>query len=176
MTKQIWQLIKRLKEVWDWLGLAWLLAGFFGLTGIAISIAGTASAMIFGLPPPFILMAGFCTLAATVCIALAPIAYQSLTRPSSAEKSVEHKPNYSAWRNRQHLTLSEAACLFADVVPTAKNAARPDVLEYFGALLDAARSGDMKFVFATQKRRGQIRNMSTSCNTSTQTPGSRWTY
>lgn len=144
-----WSALKRGKELWDWLGIAWQLAGFFGLAGLIVSIGGTVWATIIGLPPPFILMAGFCTLVATVWIGLAPIAYESFTKPAigPAEKAATQKPNYSAWRNRQTVRICEAACLFADLVPSSKNEGRADVLEYLGALIDAATSRDMEFVF-----------------------------
>jgi hypothetical protein len=80
---------------------------------------------------------------------LGPLVYQAFSgaTPTPIQKNAEKKPNYSAWRNRQHVPLGDAACLFADLVPTVQNRIRPDVLEYFYALLDAAKSGDIKFVF-----------------------------
>lgn len=56
-------------------------------------------------------------------------------------------PNYAVWRNRNHIYLGDAACLFADLVPNSRNKARADVNEYLGALVDAAKHGEMEFVF-----------------------------
>jgi hypothetical protein len=88
----IWRFLKRLKELWDWLGFAWQFAGFLGLTGIAVSIGGTVWAMILGLPAPFILMAGFCTFVAAIWIGLAPWSIRlSLGHPYAHTKECRKK-------------------------------------------------------------------------------------
>ena len=46
--------IKQLKELWDWLGLAWQIAGAFGLTGIAVAAVSGIWAAVQGIPKPFI--------------------------------------------------------------------------------------------------------------------------
>jgi len=43
--------------------------------------------------------------------------------------------------------IGDAACLFADLVPSAQNKTRANVREYTGSLIDAVRSGEMKFIF-----------------------------
>ncbi len=142
--------LKRLKDYWDWAGLIWQLAGLFGLTGIIVTLVSTIWAAVRGLPAPFIMMGAFCTFVATVVFALVPLAYQAFIRqpkPLIADSN-SASINYEAWRNRADISLGDAACLFADLAPTAENRARADVSQYLGALIDAARSGEMEFVFA----------------------------
>jgi hypothetical protein len=144
----IWRFIKRLKELWDWIGLAWQLASVLGLKGFAVFVGGTVWAMMLRLPAPFILMAGFCTLVAAVWFAIAPLAVTALTQPkSSATRTKASPPNYSLWRNRSQIRLGDAACLFAELVPTSQNKIQPNVREFLSALVDAAKSGEMEFVF-----------------------------
>jgi hypothetical protein len=146
--RKLWSVIKRAKEVWDWFGLIWQIAGALSLTGIVVAVASTAWAMVRGLPGPFILMGAFCTFVAALWLALAPLALRAFARASVSPVAKDSlRPNYAAWRNRAYIHLGDAACLFADQTPTAHIRSDPKVREYLGSLIDAARNGEMAFPF-----------------------------
>jgi len=129
-----------------------------GLSGFALSIGGTIWAMILNVPTPIAVMAGYCTLVGAVYLALAPLAYRALVNQSTTPKGPETiAPNYAIWRHRETIYLGDAACLFAELVPDANNKQKPQVREFLGALIDAARNDEIDFIY---RSKGSVRTQS----------------
>jgi hypothetical protein len=122
------KLITRLKSLVDWAGTAFTLIGWFGgtawITGIGIAVGVAIWAVVRGVPVPIAIMAGYCTLAGGVVLAMAPVAYRAFSRIAAApvphDAETRQKPNADVWRRLPKFTLGEAACLLADVVPSGK--------------------------------------------------------
>jgi hypothetical protein len=142
----IFRFVKKLKELWDWLGLVWQLVGLLGFAGFAVSIGGTVWAMLLGLPPPFILMAAFCTLVAAVYLAMAPMAYLALSRAEPIRKPTKTPApiNYSAIRLQHQYPLAAASKLWVGIHPSTIPTA--DSQTWFETLQSAIQRGTLKFV------------------------------
>jgi hypothetical protein len=140
--------LKRIKEFWGWLGFAWQVAGFLGLSGLAISIGGSVWAMILGWPGPFILMAAFCTFACAVWLALAPIAYATLA-PRTSSPTVKGKPppkpNYTAIRLQHQYDLGAASRLWVGLPPN-PNFSNLESESWYQTFISAIQQGNLKFI------------------------------
>lgn len=146
---KIFPFVRKIKELYSWYSFAVGVSALF-LSGAGLAVGGAVWLIKNGIPGPLALMAGYCTLVGAVYLAIAPVVYRTLkqgTLRTNQAVETESPPNYQIWRNRTHISLGDAACLFAELVPTIANRMRPDVREYLSALIDAARNGQLKFVF-----------------------------
>ena len=99
------KLITRLKSLVDWAGTAFTLIGWFGgtawITGIGIAVGVAIWAVVRGVPVPIAIMAGYCTLAGGVVLAMAPVAYRAFSRIAAApvphDAAIPQKPNADVW-------------------------------------------------------------------------------
>jgi hypothetical protein len=143
---RFWQLIHKAKEFWGWysfiVGVITLL-----VAGVGVAVGGAVWLVRSGIPLPLAGMVAYCTIVAAIWSALAPFVFRAFVQKNSIALTNDPTPNYALWRNRQSIYLGEAACLFADLIPSAQNKTRANVREYLGSLVDAARSGEMKFIF-----------------------------
>jgi hypothetical protein len=118
------KVIASVKSLVDWVGTVWTLVGLLGLTAAITGIGGAIWAFVVGVPTPIAIMAGYCTLAGGVCLALSPLAYRAFSRmatfPAPHDAAVPQKPSAATWQHVPKFTLGQAACLLADVTPVLK--------------------------------------------------------
>jgi hypothetical protein len=142
------KIIRKIKDGWSWIKFAWDMLGLLGLVslagGSAVTIGGIIWASIIRIPIPIIVMAGFCTLVATVYLAMAPMVYRSLAsqKAASARKRPE-PPNYQATRHIHKFDLKAASQLWCDIDPNAPSTY--DTSAWFGVLKSAIQTGKLKF-------------------------------
>jgi hypothetical protein len=113
------------KSLVDWTGTAITVIGWLGLTaiitGFGTAVGGAIWAVIIGVPTPIAIMAGYCTLAGGICLALSPLAYRALSRiatsPVPPDTAAPEKPNAATWQHVPKFALYQAACLLADIIP-----------------------------------------------------------
>jgi hypothetical protein len=99
------KLITWLKALVDWAGTAFTLIGWFGgsawITGIGIAVGGAIWAVVKGVPAPIAIMAGYCTVAGGVVLAMAPVVYRAFSRIAAApvphDAAIPQKPNADVW-------------------------------------------------------------------------------
>jgi hypothetical protein len=119
MWAKLLAILKRVKELWGWLGFIGQIAVFFGFAGIFVSIGGAIWAALTGVPLPIVLMVGYCTLVGAVYLTLAPFLYRLVSQAGIEEiRQPESKPHYEAWRHVHELSVRQAAFLWCDVEPS----------------------------------------------------------
>jgi hypothetical protein len=149
------RMVARIKAVFDWAGTIYTLLGFFGgaafVGGIATTIGAAVWAVITGVPTPIVIMAAFCTITASVCLSIAPLAYRALCRitaltPADPGSTIENKLDFEVWGHKEEFYLYEAACLFADASPSPfiKHGTNADA--WWGALIAALNNNEIKRV------------------------------
>jgi len=148
------KLLAWLKSLVDWAGTAFTLIGWFGgsawITGIGIAVGGAIWAVVRGVPVPIAIMAGYCTLAGGVVLAMAPLAYRALSRIAAApvhqDGAPTRKPNPDAWQHLPKYTLQQAACLLADVVPPSVGIPEGDPAAWFATLAAEIQSKKVNYI------------------------------
>lgn len=121
--------------------------GPFGLgaatVGTIISVSGAIWAVRLGVTYPIAIMAGYCTLAASVCLAFVP---SMLSRyETKSHQPVATTPSVSeAWKHVNTFSVSDAARLWCDVEPGAT--VTQDVIAWARLLLEAIASGELACV------------------------------
>jgi hypothetical protein len=121
--------LRQIRDAFNWGLFAYRVIVLLAATGILSAVGGTVWAVLTGVPFPIAFMAGYCTLAVAVLLAIAPFAYQGMTKTLSNLAPIQkqsakqpHKsepPNYSAERLRPDYELGDAAHLWCDVDPNA---------------------------------------------------------
>jgi hypothetical protein len=140
-----WNSIRRMKPVWDWLGIIGQLALSLGIAGLLGSVGGVIWAAIIGVPLPIAIMAGYCTLVSAAYVAMAPFLFRAVSQLGTAGMIRIHdqaKP-HQAWRHVSKLTLRQAAFLWCDVEPGPSMS--DNVLAWFNAFRSAIQKGDLGF-------------------------------
>jgi hypothetical protein len=147
----------RIKDTWSWGRFAWQLAAALGLTGFLSSVAGTALAMIQGVPTPIAMMVGYCTLVGAVYLAMAPLAYRALalTPANKIEKKKKIIPNYVAWRHLESYQIMDAAKLWCDVDPNAGTTT--DTSAWMQAFIAAVKKGTLTLEYCSSEYSRQDR-------------------
>jgi hypothetical protein len=151
------KLIARLKFLVDWAGTVFLLIGWLGWTavisGLLTTAVGVIWAIIIGVPKPIVIMAGYCTIAGTVVLAMAPLAFQAFSRMAAANVSQDatapRKPNAAVWHHLPKFTLYQAACLLADITPASElnfYTLEGDALAWQDALSAEMQSGQISYI------------------------------
>jgi hypothetical protein len=152
------RLFKKAKELWDWIGLIWQVVVLLGLSGLVVTVGSAVAAILKGLPWPLALMGAFCTLVATVYLALLPFAvraYRELTALKVASSAGAALPvAYEAWRHVDNFTLREAAHLWIEREPTPGNAT-PEVDAWGNAFAAAIRKGELTFIHKRNPKTAQ---------------------
>jgi hypothetical protein len=125
----MWKTIARIKAVVDWAGTVYTVLGFFGglavVSSIVVTVGGAIWALLTGVSTPIVIMAAYCTLAGGIYLALAPLAYQALSRIAEVVtpelvSAIEKTPDIDVWKHKEEFWLYEAACLLADTSPSVK--------------------------------------------------------
>jgi len=142
--------LRLFKETVEWWNVGWHVIGWLGLTsllsGLAVAVGGAIWAVIIGVPKPIAIMAGFCTLAATICLTLVPSAYRVLAKaPAAIAESKPPEPNYNAVRLRDEFSIEEASCLWCDLDPNT-GASTLDTAEWRKVLLEAVKKGKLELI------------------------------
>jgi hypothetical protein len=110
------KLIAAVKSLVDWAGTAFVVLSWFGwtaaVTGIFTAVGGAVWAVVKGVPVPIAIMAGYCTIAGGVVLALSPLAYRTFSRIATAtipqDGSATPKPNPDVWQHLPKFTLLQA--------------------------------------------------------------------
>jgi hypothetical protein len=148
------KLIAIVKSLVDWTGTVSLVIGWLGwtaaTTGIFAAVGGAIWAVVVGVPAPIAIMAGYCTIAGTVCLALSPLAYRAFSRIASApvphDTAVPQKPSAAAWQHLPKFTLVQAACLLADVTPVFGRIPEGDAEAWFETLRAEIQSKQITYI------------------------------
>lgn len=112
--------------------------------GAIIGIGGAGWAVLIDVPFPLAIMAGYCTLAVSVCLAAALVllAAPDATPAPVAEK--KNTPNYAAWKLVQTFSVSNASRLWCDIEPG--SALTQDSIAWAKVLLGAISRGELPMV------------------------------
>ena len=156
--RMIFRRIKQLKELWDWLGLAWQLASAFGLAGLIVTFGSVIWALLLSLPGPFILMGGFCTGVGTIYLVMAPLIYRALKQQQgSASPTPRTIPpiNYKPIRLQHQYPLGEVSRLWVGLPPSARYA-NHESNDWYNTLVSAIQQGRLKFQFKTPTDRDRV--------------------
>lgn len=117
--------------------------------GSAISVGGTIWAIALDVPPPIAIMVGYCALAGTACVAVAPLVFRTLTSAPSTETVVAKTgPNYPAWKLVKTFSVSDASRLWCGIEPGCP--LTQESTAWARALLDAISRGEL----AVAEKRG----------------------
>jgi hypothetical protein len=143
-------IIKKVKDFWSWISFFGHIVGWLGLasvfSGVMVAAIGIVGAIIKGLPWPFVLMAGYCTLVGVVYLAMAPIAFQILIAVSRTNQPRFIRPNYEAWKHVEKFTLSEASQLWNELEPDVPGNYTSEVKAWIKAFCAAIRKGELGFI------------------------------
>ena len=108
--------------------------------GLLLTIACTGLAIVQGAGVPMALMAGYCSLAATIALV---IAFHVLKNPPArvapAVTAVSQQPNYSAWKLVSQMNVANASRLWCDIEPG--HPYSRDSMAWATAMLDAIKTG-----------------------------------
>ena len=133
----------------DWTGFAWQIAGVLGLAGLVVFVGGTIWAMILGLPAPFILMTGFCTLVSAIWFALLPVAYQTLVK--APLDAISPALNYKAFRLQHRYTLGGASRLWMGLPPNVLYA-NSETNAWYETFVSAIHQRKLRFIPSSSHR------------------------
>jgi hypothetical protein len=145
MWKRIVGWAKLAKEWWDWLGLAWQLAGLLGIGGFVVAAISGIWAWMQGLPGPFVLTGVFCVLVISAQLVLSWLIYQAVTKPkpvaATPERAVEEAIDYKPVRLQHEYSLLEASRLWVGLWPSAPVSPKSDAWQ--NALKSAIQQGQL---------------------------------
>ena len=108
--------------------------------GLLLTISCTALSIAQGASVPMALMAGYCSLAATIALI---IAFNVLKNPparlATIVPAVSQQPNYSAWKLVSQMNVANASRLWCDIEPG--HPYSRDSMAWATAMLDAIKTG-----------------------------------
>ncbi|ARQ01830.1 hypothetical protein [Pseudorhodoplanes sinuspersici] len=108
--------------------------------GLLLTISCTGLAIAQGAGVPMALMAGYCSLAATIALV---IAFHVLKNPPArvapTVAAVSQQPNYSAWKLVSQMNIANASRLWCDIEPG--HPYSRDSMAWATAMLDAIKTG-----------------------------------
>jgi hypothetical protein len=150
----MWRIIKKAKELWDWISLVWQVVGLIGQTAfvstLVVTIVVTVAAILKHLPWPLVVAVAW-----VMVVGMANVVVLFATRASLRELRTEQNapapktrpiapPNYEAWRNVERFAVRDAACLWVGIEPRSQ-ASTPDVDAWIRALCAAISKGELEF-------------------------------
>lgn len=116
-------------------------------TGIIVALGGAAWAVQVDVSYPVAIMAGYCTLAATLC---ATVALRTPPAPttvvSSTPAAVSRRPttHFEAWRLVKKFSVSDAARLWCDLEPGSN--VTQETIAWARVLIDAISRGELAMI------------------------------
>jgi hypothetical protein len=114
-----------------------------GVVGATLALTGTIWAIQLQVSYPIAMMAGYCTLVASACLAIAVSGLQKPAVPQ--ELPVPTKPDISgAWKLVDTFSVSDACRLLCDIEPGSM--VTQDSIAWARALLDAIERGELSAV------------------------------
>jgi hypothetical protein len=112
--------------------------------GTTVSVLGAAWAIWLGVAYPIAIMAGYCTLVATICAAFL-LSMLPKHETKREERLVSTRPSVSeAWKHVNTFSVSDAARLWCEVEPGAT--VTQDIIAWGRLLLDAISNGELACV------------------------------
>jgi hypothetical protein len=111
--------------------------------GLVLSVGGPIWALEIGIAVPIAIMAGYCTLICSACVATAPFVLRTLGE-RTASNAARPDPNYAAWKLVSKFSVSDASRLWCDVEPGC--AATQESIAWARALLDAISRGELPMI------------------------------
>lgn len=116
--------------------------------GLLLTISCTALSIAQGASVPMALMAGYCSLAATIALI---IAFNVLKNPparlATIVPAVSQQPNYSAWKLVSQMNVANASRLWCDIEPG--HPYSRDSMAWATAMLDAIKTGALPIAART---------------------------
>jgi hypothetical protein len=109
--------------------------------GVALAVFCTMWAIEEGVPQPLAIMLGYCTVASSAFVCLAPLVIQSLAGKKGAAVAPKRGPNYAAWEVVSKLSVSDASRLWCDIEPGCP--ASQESIAWGTAMLDAIKRGEL---------------------------------
>ncbi len=106
--------------------------------GIVLSFGGAALVIAQGMSPVLALMAGYCTLVASVVLAAA-LHMVKRAAPAMPQAAPTAQPNFPAWKLVSVMNISDASRLWCEVEPG--SAATQESTAWAFAMLDAVKTG-----------------------------------
>jgi hypothetical protein len=113
------------------------------VTGIALSVGGTIWAVQLGVPYPIVIMAGYCTLVGSACLATALLIFMPFSQRATPI-DVRPSSNFAAWKLVRRFSVSDASRLWCDIEPGSP--LTQDSSAWARALLDAISRGELPMI------------------------------
>lgn len=109
--------------------------------GVALAVFCTLWAIKAGVPLPLAIMVGYCTVASSAGVCMAPLVIRSLAAKKTAAVAPKRGPNYAAWEVVSNLSVSDASRLWCDIEPGCP--ASQESIAWGTAMLDAIKRGEL---------------------------------
>lgn len=110
------------------------------LGGAVLAVVCTGWAIELDVPYPMALLAGYITVAASVCVCAALVAIRG-SAPRTEAVSQNSEPNYAAWKLVSKLRVADASRLWCGI--ESGHYATPEVMAWARAILDAIERGEL---------------------------------
>jgi len=151
----MWRIIKKAKELSDWLSFAWSILGWLGLatlvTGLGATTIATIGTILKGLPWPIVVAVAWSMFVGTVNLIALPAIFIALSKPRTEPNATSPKaqpippPVYEAWRHVEKFIVRDAARLWVGIDPSS-GARTTEVDAWIEALCAAIRKGELNFI------------------------------
>lgn len=112
--------------------------------GTVLAIGGGIWAVLLGVSYPVAIMAAYCTLADSVCLAAALVYLMTSEQKQQPAVAAKPTPNYTAWKLLRTYSVSNASRLWCDIEPG--SALTQDSIAWAKVLLGAISSGELPMV------------------------------
>ena len=116
--------------------------------GLLLTISCTALSIGQGASVPMALMAGYCSLAATIALVIAfNVLKNPPAHPAASVAIMSQQPNYSAWKLVSQMNVANASRLWCDIEPG--HPYSRDSMAWATAMLDAIKTGALPIAART---------------------------
>src|SRR5579859_2990675 len=106
----------RFKGLVSWASTLWTILGWLGwkqlATSFVLAALGVMSGVMQSVPVCIVLMAAFCVFVAALYLTQIPAFIRTMQKMKPQDR-----PDPDIWRHLENLTLAQAACLLANVLP-----------------------------------------------------------
>ncbi len=122
-------------------------------SGVVIAIGGAVWAVLIDVPYPIAIMAGYCTLAGALCLAMA-LRIASIRERPAAPALKQPATNYAAWRLVNKFSVSDAARLWCDLEPGSN--VTQEAIAWARVLFDAISRNELPMIEKTGVKKEAI--------------------